>query len=73
VLLGLEDLLPCFWYCTDRRPPAPIMPWGRYQGRTLAELPADYLRWIVFESTAASADRRLYQAAFTELERRRSR
>ena len=46
----------------------PALTFGRYRGRPIAEIPEDYLRWLVFEAAAPSQDVRF--TANAELERR---
>jgi hypothetical protein len=34
------------------------MPWGRHEGEALAQIPSDYLRWILEHAAAADDDLR---------------
>ena len=36
-----------------------IMPWGKYKGKKMANVPADYLLWV-FENNKCSYDVALY-------------
>jgi uncharacterized protein (DUF3820 family) len=45
------------------------MPFGKYKGARLADIPSDYLEWLI--STAANLRPPLRRAIVMELERRR--
>lgn len=59
--------MPTLRVAPDKRG-ASVMPWGRYRGRTVAQLPWYYLRWLCEEARDASP--RLRLDANLELARR---
>jgi hypothetical protein len=45
------------------------MPWGRYKGRQVKDLPTDYIVWLIVEARSVNDD--IQEAAVRELEHRR--
>lgn len=42
-----------------------VMPWGKYKGKTIEEIPSGYLKWL---EDSANCDDELKEAAQSELE-----
>ena len=65
---GVDDVLQAIEQTLAPRL-LPAFPFGRYRGRAVADIPSDYLTWLLFEAASRATDVRY--TAQCELERRR--